>query len=844
MLRQAILFSVLLVWGVSGDLFTDLNFFHNPDTQFRAFDWERPHFDRRSTEATGPVERSDREPLAPDYKDPSPSGTEDKPVVKVSPESQDKPVLNPKKENQGPKHPVHTIIPGGVIDVDANGGFPSFSSPLGPEFDFPAFPGLERPAGGFGFGGLFGIDDGKQWWKGKNVCIDREESTDDADDEEKDEAEKKNNTESSKQPNFFSTSIRLSDCFESENKYECITKINNHGVVKTFTVRYKCCYGFKKTSESDGCTKQVDLKPVLQTLEDLKLDEFRGLVKSSGLDNKFLDGNFTIFVPSDDAIHDYNEKLNEINKVDLERRRRTLQHTLSAKELVLSHITDGFVELADLENEQVLTSEDEQKSTIRINIYPTHSNEKMLTANCARVKKGNILADNGVVHIVDKVLTAATETIEEIVKNNPSLSSFTKVLENTDIPKHFKPDGHYTIFAPTDEAFSKLDEVQRQKLLNGGGCASNILKHHIVAHTVCSSAIIGNATTHNVEGVVLNMERTLDDELIFEGKAKIIDVDIVGSNGVIHLIDTLIIPESGQYIGNVLKSHSFSKFQDIVDKAGMTEELNNFENATVFVPSDKAFENSETEKLLGEIGDDKEKLKELVRYHVIDGHLESCDMSNNMKVPTKDEGEDLRINLYSTLPLFTNVINRATINCARLVGFDEKTCGSVVHEVNKVLFPPTKSILEIINSEEKYSTLSKLLKGTEVEKILQENNRSLTFLAPTDETIAALDEKDRKMLLENKEKAEEILKNHVLTEVLCCSGVGPHTWGFNSFIPTLGNQRVEVGRTGSQVRVNRAVVTSCDNLATDGVLHTINKVLAPRKPAIATLGGGFFLFDL
>ncbi|KAF7263693.1 hypothetical protein GWI33_001350, partial [Rhynchophorus ferrugineus] len=72
----------------------------------------------------------------------------------------------------------------------------------------------------------------------KNVCIEREESTDDDDeeeDEEEDNLEKSNKTDKHiGEPNFFSTSIRLSNCFESENKYECITKINNHGVVKTF----------------------------------------------------------------------------------------------------------------------------------------------------------------------------------------------------------------------------------------------------------------------------------------------------------------------------------------------------------------------------------------------------------------------------------------------------------------------------------------------------------------------------------------------------------------------------------------------------------------------------------
>lgn len=113
--------------------------------------------------------------------------------------------------------------------------------------------------------------------------------------------------------------------------------------------------------------------------------------------------------------------------------------------------------------------------------------------------------------------------------------------------------------------------------------------------------------------------------------------------------------------------------------------------------------------------------------------------------------------------MFTNIVNRATINCARIIGFDEKTCGSVIHEVNKILSPPTRNILEVINADDRYKTLREVLKDTELENILQQNNQSLTFLAPTDETFAALDEKDKTLLLEDKEKANVIMKNHVLT---------------------------------------------------------------------------------
>ncbi|KAJ8955545.1 hypothetical protein NQ318_001375 [Aromia moschata] len=678
----------------------------------------------------------------------------------------------------------------------------------------------------------------------KNVCIEREESTDDDEDDGRGDDEKRNATEKQERvlPDLFSTSIRLSNCFESANKYECVTKVNNHGIVKTFTVRYKCCYGYRR-EPGKGCVKQGDMKSLLDTLKDIDAREFRHLIKSTGMEQQFSDGNYSLFAPTDDALNDYNEKLAEMNNVDLARRRRALKYALSSKDLVLSHAVEGFIDIGDMINEQILGSEN-NNSTIRINIYPTQTQEKLITANCARIKKSNVLSNNGIIHTTEGIVAPATEDIETIIRNHPSLTNFRKAIENTDIPKHIKSDGHYTVFAPTDAAFSKLDEIQKQKILHGTGCADSILKFHFTAHTVCSSAILGNATTHNVEGDILNLERTAEDELFLEEKAKIIEADIMATNGVIHLIDEIIIPDAGTYIGNVLKNQNFTKFQEIMEKAGLKDEINALGNATVFVPVDKAFETPEAKQMLEDAERDPQLLKDIVRYHVVQGMLQSNDMNNNMKLETNGNGKQLRINLYSTLPLFTNVVNRATANCARIIGFDEKACGSVIHQVNKVLVPPTQSIFEMIHSNAKYSTLRSILSGTEVEKILQENNRSLTFLAPTDETFAALDEKDKKVLLENKEKANIVLKNHVLTEVLCCAGVGPQSWGFSSYVSTLGNNNVEVGRSGSQIRINRGVVTSCDNVATNGVLHTINRVLLPRQPQVPTIGGGFILFDI
>lgn len=64
------------------------------------------------------------------------------------------------------------------------------------------------------------------------------------------------------------------------------------------------------------------------------------------------------------------------------------------------------------------------KTPIRINIYPTQSNEKLVTVNCARIKKSNILASNGILHETESVVLSATEDVQSIINNHPQLTLF------------------------------------------------------------------------------------------------------------------------------------------------------------------------------------------------------------------------------------------------------------------------------------------------------------------------------------------------------------------------------------------------------------------------------------
>lgn len=106
------------------------------------------------------------------------------------------------------------------------------------------------------------------------------------------------------------------------------------------------------------------------------------------------------------------------------------------------------------------------------------------------------------------------------------------------------------------------------------------------------------------------------------------------------------------YIGSVLKHQNFTKFQELLVKSGLEEEVNALQNATVFAPADKAFESPEAQKLLEDVNNDPEKMKDLVRYHIIQGQMMADDMNNNALLETKDHGNKIRLNLYSTVSHF------------------------------------------------------------------------------------------------------------------------------------------------------------------------------------------------
>lgn len=225
--------------------------------------------------------------------------------------------------------------------------------------------------------------------------------------------------------------------------------------------------------------------------------------------------------------------------------------------------------------------------------------------------------------------------------------------------------------------------------------------------TFCSLATVPGAktTAYNLLGEALLLNRTQGNvnqtgpvTISINNVAKIVDADIMGTNGVLHVIDTILPTESALPMTSLMAQKNLTIFQRLLEASGYDNQFDDLDNVTIFAPTDKALQNSEWARMLKEqpeLLNQNLDLLEFLNYHVVKPMIKTCELSEK-SLPTV-AGASVRLNLYSTHALFSDVMNRATVNCARLVHFDDESCGSVLHQVDRPLSPPKNVSTSIVS---------------------------------------------------------------------------------------------------------------------------------------------------
>jgi transforming growth factor-beta-induced protein len=243
--------------------------------------------------------------------------------------------------------------------------------------------------------------------------------------------------------------------------------------------------------------------------------------------------------------------------------------------------------------------------------------------------------------------------------------------------------GPFTVFAPTDEAFAKLPENTVRDLLKpeNRDKLTAILKLHVSAGSVNLSAALAAGEATSLQGEALPI--AFEDGRVRIGGATLVNADISASNGVIHVIDSVLLPSTPPAPENLLNvakdAGKFSTLLAAIEAAGLTPLLEGEKQLTIFAPTDEAFANlpeGTVETLLKpENGD---ALRAILAYHAISGKVSAGDALNVGSTATLN-GAEIRFAIKDgTLKANESTIRSTDIQCEN----------GVIHVIDAVLLPP------------------------------------------------------------------------------------------------------------------------------------------------------------
>ncbi len=141
----------------------------------------------------------------------------------------------------------------------------------------------------------------------------------------------------------------------------------------------------------------------------------------------------------------------------------------------------------------------------------------------------------------DKGTTSTQKDIVTTAVDAGSFKTLAAALQAANLVETLKGEGPYTVFAPTDEAFAKLPEGTVEALLKDKEALTEILLYHVVSGKVTSGEVVKLTSAKTVEGKEVMIK--VSEGSVYINESKVTSADVMASNGVIHVIDAVLIPE-------------------------------------------------------------------------------------------------------------------------------------------------------------------------------------------------------------------------------------------------------------------------------------------------------------
>ncbi len=376
---------------------------------------------------------------------------------------------------------------------------------------------------------------------------------------------------------------------------------------------------------------------------------------------------YTVFAPTNDAFEDLLTDLGVSSLDDIS--------TDDLTEILLYHVVSGS-NLSSSLTTGYYSSVSEKQDGYYYSIY--FSSDDLMINGSVSISNADIVADNGVIHVVDKVMLPPSITDHAIA--NADLSSLTSAVVKAELATVLDDDANnFTVFAPANDAFSTfldnmgitLDDLTQEEL-------APILLYHVVDAFVPSadvaSGYVSSLSTYQDNYTSIYID--VSDGVVLNAQASVVLTDVVATNGIIHVINGVLSP--GTVVDAAINNSIFSNLVDAVIKAELAETLSGDGPFTVFAPTDEAFEELFIDLGVSGIDDiDTETLTSVLLAHVVSGNIRSSDLTNGT-FQTLNEDKSIVVDISDGVTIDEDI---------HVILADVQATNGVVHAIDKVIVP-------------------------------------------------------------------------------------------------------------------------------------------------------------
>ncbi|KAG9263681.1 periostin isoform X1 [Astyanax mexicanus] len=561
---------------------------------------------------------------------------------------------------------------------------------------------------------------------------------------------------------------------------------------KKAVVLYECCPGYMELEGMRGCPAASPIDNVYGTLGLLKADITKRYSDISKIKEE-IDGSgtYTMFAPTDDAWDQLDGTARKALEGNVNNELYNALHYHMVNKRLLTKDLKNDLKLESMHNNQGL--------------HINHYSNGIVTVNCARIIHANQVATNGVVHLIDRVISAVGSTIKEVINSNEELGSLSAAfnVESTLLEKLDQP-GHYTLFAPTDNAFDSMDREVIERVLGDQTVLKAFLKYHLLNSMQCSEAIMSGSVYETLEGS--NIEIGCDgDSLTVNGIKMVLKKDIVTSNGVIHLIDQVLMPDSAKQVTELVGG-SQSTFGDMVSELGLSAAMGAGTQYTLLAPLNGVF----TEEVMSM---DQRLLKIILENHILKLKVTLSELYNGQLLETLG-GNFLRVFIYRTAVCIEN---------ACMVRGSKEGSNGALHLLTSLIKMPKTTMYELLEADGRFTVFLSLMESAGLTELLKQEG-AYTVFAPTDDAFDGLTEEDMTLLTNDVNALRTILLYHFSKGVFLNGGL---EGGVTNMIKTIQGNNLQVLSVNNSIQVNSVNVPSTDLMASNGVVHVVKTLLYP-----------------